>query len=368
MTSDENNSKRFISCRTRGFATSYDQRLAKIDFFKNCSQQFLQVLVWDLKEQTFQPGEILIQEGDIGNCMYLLNIGVVDVTVADKHVATLYDGSFFGEIAVVTSDAVAAKRTASITAKTVCACWCIDRTALLKAMSAYPKDRAVISKWADERLQDLVSRGLMPPKITDRLWLRQQFQQKSINPKTENVVAQAKNKFLKALRKSSEAPEEGSTETDVHIAQENASADCSFLKATGKKAGDVSQELEPTPTGKYSCTLPRCIAHDSVTIDGSSPDTMQSEPTDTGCHMQGEDGLGWTMRSEPLRAKDMIKIIYPKRGRKSRMKASTPRGFVLPPVVSPVKSSSSWSFCETAEVSKARTSAHNFLAKRGALG
>lgn len=52
----------------------------------------------------YQPGEIIVRQGEVGDCMYVLQQGEVDVLIkkddADVCVAVLKEGDFFGEMAI----------------------------------------------------------------------------------------------------------------------------------------------------------------------------------------------------------------------------------------------------------------------------
>jgi NADH dehydrogenase len=67
-----------------------------------------------VKELYFEPGQVVIQQGDAGNGMFLISSGEVDVIKDGNQVATLKKGEHFGEIAVFEN----CKRTATIISKT----------------------------------------------------------------------------------------------------------------------------------------------------------------------------------------------------------------------------------------------------------
>ena len=47
--------------------------------------------------QVFQPGDYIIKEGQLGNKMYFIQEGIVDIVTKNGEVATsLSDGSYFG--------------------------------------------------------------------------------------------------------------------------------------------------------------------------------------------------------------------------------------------------------------------------------
>lgn len=59
------------------------------------------------------PNELLFNQGDEGNCAFLINQGNLDVIVDGKKVENLYEGELFGEMALVLNQ----KRSASVIAK-----------------------------------------------------------------------------------------------------------------------------------------------------------------------------------------------------------------------------------------------------------
>jgi putative ABC transport system ATP-binding protein len=59
-----------------------------------------------------QPGDRVLRQGDPGDLFYLIRSGAVDVLVDDKKVATLEQGQYFGEAALITDE----PRNASIVA------------------------------------------------------------------------------------------------------------------------------------------------------------------------------------------------------------------------------------------------------------
>lgn len=54
-------------------------------------------VVTKLKFEVFQPGDFIIREGTIGDKMYFIQEGVVDIIKSKNEVmTTLSDGSYFG--------------------------------------------------------------------------------------------------------------------------------------------------------------------------------------------------------------------------------------------------------------------------------
>lgn len=71
--------------------------VASVPFFAKADPDFVNAVVTKLKYEVFQPGDIILKEGTIGDKMYFIQEGIVDIVMADGDVATsLSDGSYFG--------------------------------------------------------------------------------------------------------------------------------------------------------------------------------------------------------------------------------------------------------------------------------
>jgi len=77
---------------------------------------FQESVLTHLSPIVIAEGEYICREGDIGDCMYFLSKGEVEVVIGSKTVATLTDGESFGETALLQRSV----RTASIVATRIC--------------------------------------------------------------------------------------------------------------------------------------------------------------------------------------------------------------------------------------------------------
>ena len=71
--------------------------VSSVPFFTNADPNFVSDVVTKLQFEVFQPGDQIINEGTIGNKMYFIQEGVVDIIKSDGQIlTTLSDGSYFG--------------------------------------------------------------------------------------------------------------------------------------------------------------------------------------------------------------------------------------------------------------------------------
>lgn len=81
--------------------------LQKVDFFYSLNFSELDMLIKSLKKRKTKKGEVIINQGEIGDKFYLIGKGSFSVHVkkgmsGTNKVADLSDGNFFGEMALVT--------------------------------------------------------------------------------------------------------------------------------------------------------------------------------------------------------------------------------------------------------------------------
>lgn len=149
--------KRFAAERTRlleGAAKPISHKcLREHAFFKGRDPKLLDVLLDSIAVQVFLPGSDVIREGEEGDCMYFMYRGEVEVLIgpSEKRVATLQDGSLFGEMALLGSG----KRAATIRAVKVSDCRVINAAAFHLCLKRFPKERRYFDHLAQERLAEI---------------------------------------------------------------------------------------------------------------------------------------------------------------------------------------------------------------------
>ncbi|NXM92212.1 HCN3 protein, partial [Oenanthe oenanthe] len=83
--------------------------VANMPLFANADPNFVTAMLTKLRFEVFQPGDFIIREGTVGKKMYFIQHGVVSVLTKGNKETKLSDGSYFGEICLLTRG----RRTAS---------------------------------------------------------------------------------------------------------------------------------------------------------------------------------------------------------------------------------------------------------------
>lgn len=120
--------------------------------FTDISISDLQALIQGLNLLTFQPGEIVIAEGEPGASLLVLANGQVRVYVKNDvghqvQIRTLEPGEFFGEISILTGQA----RTATVTAAEPCEILELGRKTLDEIGQRHPRVPQVIREVCERR-------------------------------------------------------------------------------------------------------------------------------------------------------------------------------------------------------------------------
>lgn len=110
-------------------------------------------LIRGLELRSFQPGEIIVSEGEPGRCLYLLTTGAVRAYVRDadgcnRQIRLLHEGDFFGEISMIQAD----HRTATVAAATRCDVLRIERETIDAIAVSHPRIWDVIRRFHRQRV------------------------------------------------------------------------------------------------------------------------------------------------------------------------------------------------------------------------
>ena len=107
----------------------------------------LLAVIRGLRLLTFEPGDVIITEGEPGQSLFVLTTGTVKVFLRDpagRNVALcpLGEGAFFGEIATLSGR----PRSATVTAASRCELLELDKAALEAILKVHPRVRDVLEE------------------------------------------------------------------------------------------------------------------------------------------------------------------------------------------------------------------------------
>ncbi len=130
------------------------ERLRSIPLFAKIDPSKLKLLAFTAQRLTFNTGESLFQQGDIGDAAYIITDGTADVVKAGPAgpitVAKVGANAFVGEIAILCD----VPRTATITATSTLTTIRIDKDTFFGLVSQFPQISVEIMRVLAHRLED----------------------------------------------------------------------------------------------------------------------------------------------------------------------------------------------------------------------
>uniref|UniRef100_A0A8B9YXR7 Cyclic nucleotide-binding domain-containing protein n=1 Tax=Buteo japonicus TaxID=224669 RepID=A0A8B9YXR7_9AVES len=158
--------------------------VATMPLFANADPNFVTAMLSKLRFEVFQPGDYIIREGAVGKKMYFIQHGVAGVITKSNKELKLTDGSYFGEICLLTKG----RRTASVRADTYCRLYSLSVDNFNEVLEEYPMMRRAFETVAIDRLDRIGKKNLI---------LLQKFQ-KDLNTRVFN---NQENEILKQIVK-----------------------------------------------------------------------------------------------------------------------------------------------------------------------
>ncbi|XP_074472838.1 cGMP-dependent protein kinase 1-like [Sebastes fasciatus] len=110
-------------CKTKESSELIQRALMDNDFMKHLEHGQIITIMDCMHPTSLAKGCCVIQEGDDGSTVYVLEEGMVEVTKQGKTLCTIGQGKVFGELAILYN----CTRTATVTALTDIKLWAIDR-------------------------------------------------------------------------------------------------------------------------------------------------------------------------------------------------------------------------------------------------
>ena len=127
--------RRLLRIDAESLAPSELALLSRLAIFRTLPPATVNQLSGALIAVHATAGEQIINEGDRGDRFYVIGKGEVDVSSDGRHVATLGEGEYFGEIALLRD----VPRTATVTAKSDVELYALERDEFLSAVTGHPE-------------------------------------------------------------------------------------------------------------------------------------------------------------------------------------------------------------------------------------
>jgi glucose-6-phosphate 1-dehydrogenase len=122
--------------------------LEKVPLFKDIDAVWLHNIAMMLQPRVASAGEVIAQRGSVGNEMYFICRGQVEVlNAAGVRLTTLAEGDFFGELSLLFSE----PRNATVRAMTPCDLFVLDKADFLRVLKTEPKFEAAIQAAVQQR-------------------------------------------------------------------------------------------------------------------------------------------------------------------------------------------------------------------------
>lgn len=140
--------------------------LRRVTYFEQCTDLELRQLIEYGYRQLFPAGQTICQENDPGDSFYIILSGTVEVLSqrADKYIATIHEGEFFGEISLL----LGTPRSATVRAMEDTILFVVERHDLQKLLVEQPSLADQIAKKLSERKQALQALGLFDESSSEQ--------------------------------------------------------------------------------------------------------------------------------------------------------------------------------------------------------
>jgi CRP-like cAMP-binding protein len=125
-----------------------DSVLNKMPFFVGADHNFLMELALSMRMVCFPPHEEVILEGEIGEEMFFIFRGVVEVLRNGQQITILGEKQYFGEMAILNQNCL---RTATVRTLCFCELRMLTREKFLIALNHYPSMKQRIAKIVEQR-------------------------------------------------------------------------------------------------------------------------------------------------------------------------------------------------------------------------
>uniref|UniRef100_A0A0K0FCC2 Cyclic nucleotide-gated olfactory channel (inferred by orthology to a human protein) n=1 Tax=Strongyloides venezuelensis TaxID=75913 RepID=A0A0K0FCC2_STRVS len=137
--------------------SNHMKTLSKVKLFQDCEIGVLYEIILRLKPRIFSPQDYVCKKGDVGNEMYIIESGNLEVVSEDGNVifVTLEKGAVFGELALlnIPGSKHGNKRTASIRSKGYSQLYGLSKDDLWECINEFPNAKNILIEKGKEILR-----------------------------------------------------------------------------------------------------------------------------------------------------------------------------------------------------------------------
>jgi hypothetical protein len=128
--------------------------LDKVPLFRYASPAMRDVLLMALVPSTFHPGCLVTRAGEMGDNIYFVSSGQLEIVAGDGSVAgVLRSGDYFGDLSLVLGE----RRTASVRTTEYCEVFVLSGSAFGDIRKAHEEMRGLLKKMSSERSEALAA-------------------------------------------------------------------------------------------------------------------------------------------------------------------------------------------------------------------
>ena len=84
----------------------YSHLIDRAPIFRGCQAEFKEKIVLLVRSAAYMKGDCIFKTGDVGELMYFIHHGSVEIWAGPVRLSVMFEGSFFGEIACFSVDQI----------------------------------------------------------------------------------------------------------------------------------------------------------------------------------------------------------------------------------------------------------------------